>query len=82
MRDYDTRRRAVAQARDDLMALHGTGFAKLFIALLDAVAEDKLAELATVTPDKLLYQQGMLAQVNDFRDLLTRAPPTPQITTA
>ena len=41
-----------------------------FVLLLDALADQYLLILATVTPDKLAYTQGALAQVVALHQIL------------
>lgn len=81
MKDSQARRQAIAEAAHELREFSGTTLSRLFIALLDAVSDDLLAELATVTPEKLLFKQGQLAQTRVLRDLLTGSEPAPPSTT-
>jgi len=70
MRDITTRRKAISEAMIDVAQLAKSDLLRPFVMLLDALAEDALADLATITPDNLQRKQGVLAQLQALRNAL------------
>lgn len=67
MRTPEQRRAAILEETTALRAYRAMPQTQILIGLLDALEEDTLADLATVTPDRLLFTQGALAQVRALR---------------
>lgn len=75
MRDCNQRRAAIAQAMQDLSAFAGSTLLNPFVALLDALAEDAIADLITIAPEKLQRKQGVISQLQALRGAMVN--PTP-----
>lgn len=64
----EEQRRAAIRAELDELILHRSGSAlRQLVALLDALAEDTLADLARIAPEHLSHKQGALAQIQALR---------------
>jgi len=75
MRDSTQRRAAIHRAMQDLAAFAGSTLLNPFVALLDALAEEAIADLIAITPEKLQRKQGVISQLQALRGAL--ANPTP-----
>ena len=70
MRPQEQLRAEIAIETAALLEYRAMPETKIFLRLLDALAEDQYNELASVKPDRLLYRQGALAQLNALRAVL------------
>lgn len=70
MSDITTRRKAISEAMIDVAQFAKSDLLRPFVTLLDALAEEALADLATITPDNLQRKQGVLAQLHALRSAL------------
>ena len=70
MRNCTQRRATIAQAMRDVAAFSGTTLLNPFVALLDALTEEAIADLITITPEKLQFKQGVISQLQALRSAL------------
>lgn len=70
MRDPEQRRAAIAAESAALLEYRAMPETRILLALLEALAEDYYAELATIKADQLAFKQGALAQVNALGNMI------------
>ena len=70
MRTSDQLRALIAAETNAIREYRAMPQTQILLALLDALIEDVLLELATVTPGLLLYKQGQLSQLRALRDAI------------
>lgn len=70
MRTHDQLRSLIAAETAAIREYRAMPQTQILLGLLDALAEDVMHELATVTPDRLLYKQGQLSQLRALRDAI------------
>jgi len=70
MRTSEQHRAAITEELAALREYRAMPQTRMLLALLDALAEDALHSLATVTPEKLGRRQGAYAQLVALREAL------------
>jgi hypothetical protein len=70
MRTDEELRAAIALETRELQVLRAMLPMQQLVALLDALTESHLADLATVAPEHLRYKQGALRQLHCLRAVL------------
>ncbi|ATQ79224.1 hypothetical protein CR152_32125 (plasmid) [Massilia violaceinigra] len=70
MRAPEQRRVAIASGSAALLEYRAMPETMILLDLLDALADEYYAELATIKVDQLAFKQGALAQVNALCDML------------
>lgn len=73
MNDFNQIRARIAQAQADLAEYPSV--IRPLTELLDALEEAAMNDLVTITPDKLQYKQGVLAQLKALKNALRNPGP-------
>lgn len=70
MRNSDQLRTAIADELRELQLLRATLPMRQLITLLDTLIDSHLADLVTVTPERLEFKQGCIRQLQCLRTVL------------
>jgi hypothetical protein len=71
MKNSEQRRAAIAHEYGELAMYRGQPAIAQLVALLDALVEDTLSDLASISPESLRYKQGALAQLKALHGAIT-----------
>lgn len=70
MRNSDTLRGLIASETRELQLLRATLPMRQLVALMDALIDSHLLDLASAPPERLAYKQGAIRQLQNLRDVL------------